>query len=231
MKLADIHTYKNGRKKITFFELGIYDLLKNKLGFRYTKINDKGHYLKEFNGIYKVVNFFDLRDEFVKYLGDDFGSMEISKEIDFHTFENEYYKINPIRNGHFAKSCLKRDFYLSPFNEHLILLEIDSKYRYTCEKEEILNFFNIEKFTENIDNVGNFSKGTPIFYKKISKKYYLVFVVFCNSTNQTIIIDFYKVESESEKDFLIKKTNKFILISSSFNLDRDRTLYESNKLE
>ncbi|WP_308993369.1 hypothetical protein QLS71_011325 [Mariniflexile litorale] len=46
IKIAEINELKNGKKNIVFFELGIYKTLKEKLGFKFTKIDKKGYYLK-----------------------------------------------------------------------------------------------------------------------------------------------------------------------------------------
>ncbi len=86
IKLADIFEYKNGKKKIKFFQLGIYDLLKRELGFRYTKINGKGYYLKNRKGIYMISYFYHLEDAFIEYIEQEFENLELSKEIDYHSF-------------------------------------------------------------------------------------------------------------------------------------------------
>ena len=148
IKLADVFEYKNGKKKIEFFELGIYDLLKEKLGFRYAKINGKGYYLKEKDGIYEISYFQHLGDDFREYLEHEFENLDISKEIDFHNFMNEYYKKRPIRNGNYARDYLSEDFQLTDSNLHLILLEIDSKYRFEYEKKEMLTFLKNENRSE-----------------------------------------------------------------------------------
>ncbi len=127
IKLADIFEYKNGKKKIKFFQLGIYDLLKRELGFRYTKINGKGYYLKNRKGIYMISYFYHLEDAFIEYIEQEFENLELSKEIDYHSFMNEYYKIRPIRNGNFARDYLSENFQLTESNLHLILLELGAK--------------------------------------------------------------------------------------------------------
>ena len=123
IKLAHIHQYKNGRKRIKFFELGIYDLLK-RIGFRYTKIKGKGYYLKEKDGIYQISRFHRLSENFIKHIEQEFENLEISKEIDLESFMNEYYKKNPIKNGNYARDYLSEDFQLSSNNLDLILLKI-----------------------------------------------------------------------------------------------------------
>lgn len=128
IKLADIYQFKKGKKKIVFFELGIYDLLKEKLGFRYTKINGKGHYLKGNNGIYEVSYFHQLRESFKEFVKKEFDNLEISKEIDLRSFMNEYYHRQPIKNGNHARDYLSEGFQLSDYNLNLLLLNTDSKH-------------------------------------------------------------------------------------------------------
>jgi len=96
IKLADIYQYKNGKRTIVFFELGIYDLLRNRLGFRYTKIKKKGYFLKENNGIYEISYFHRLGDSFRKFIEQEFENLEISKEIDYH-----YFRYNRQNSGCF----------------------------------------------------------------------------------------------------------------------------------
>lgn len=125
IKLADIVEYKNGRKKVKIFPYGIYDLLKKELGFRYTKINGKGYYLREENGIYRLSYFHHLEEAFIEYIEQEFENLELSTKVDYHTFMNEYYKVRPIRNGNFARDYLGEKFQLTKSNLHLILLELE----------------------------------------------------------------------------------------------------------
>lgn len=226
IKLADIFEYKNGKKKIEFFELGIYDLLKEKLGFRYAKINGKGYYLKEKDGIYEISYFHHLGDDFREYLEREFENLDISKETDFHSFMNEYYKKRPIRNGNYARDYLSEDFQLTDSNLHLILLEIDSKYRFEYERKEMLAFLKNENFVKTTDNIGNFNKDCPLFYKRISENKYVIFnMPFCKSKSKQATFDFWKINSRTEKDFLLKKTEKIVTIKLGFNLPKDLELY------
>ena len=127
MKIAHIYKYKNGRKRIEFFELGIYKLLKDELGYRYYKIKGKGYYLKEKNGIYEISYFHNLLDDFIQYIEQEFENLNISKEIDLHSFLNEYYKKRPIKNGNFARDFLSNGFELTNSNLLLVLQEIEKR--------------------------------------------------------------------------------------------------------
>lgn len=121
IKLADVYTYRNGKPKVEFFEYGIYELLKSTLGFRYSKLNGKGYYLKEENGLYKIVSFYELKDDFRNYINNNFEELEIAKEIGRNDFMNEYYKKTPIKNGNYAREYLSEDFELSEENKKLLL--------------------------------------------------------------------------------------------------------------
>jgi hypothetical protein len=120
-KLADINN--NKKRKVVFFHLGIYDLLKHQLGFRYTKINKKGYYLKESNGIFVITDFEELRDSFKAFIKENFDTLELSNEINLNDFLEEYYRQGPIRNGNFARDFLSEDFQLSEYNLDLIKKE------------------------------------------------------------------------------------------------------------
>lgn len=140
IKLADIYQYKNGKKKINFFELGIYVLLKEKLRFRYAKIDGKGYFLQEKNGIYEISYFYQLGDSFSKFIQQEFDNLEISKEIDLHSFMNEYYHRRPIRNGNYVRDYLSKGFQLSDNNKRLILLNTESENRIENDKNNLIKF-------------------------------------------------------------------------------------------
>lgn len=231
IKLADVYQQKNGKKKIKFFELGLYDLLKVKLGFRYTKINGKGYYLKENNGIYEISYFHHLGDSFRKFIEEEFENLEISKEIDFKDFMEEYYKKGPIRNGNYARDYLSEDFVLSPENLNLILLKIDPNYSRRTKRQEMLLFLKSEGFTESIDKIGNFCKNCPIHYKRIADDTFLIFNnPFQDEKHDSTNFDFWKIRSYSERDFLAKTTTNQTLIIPGFHLDRDIELYGKEKV-
>jgi hypothetical protein len=231
IKLADIFSYKNGRKKIEFFEMGIYDLLK-RLGFRYVKINGKGQYLKEKNGIYELSYFHHLSKSFIKYIEQEFENLEISKEIDLHSFMNEYYKKRPIRNGNYARDYLGEDFQLSAYNRDLILQKIDPKIKFKNDRQEMIEFLEKEKFIETIDSVGNFRKGYPLYYKKQVNNKYLVFnQPYHDSKSKQTIFDFWKIKADSASEFLRKKTRNIVSLKLGFNVLEDIEVYniENNK--
>ncbi|MFC0878716.1 hypothetical protein ACE01N_19130 [Saccharicrinis sp. FJH2] len=230
IKLADIYTLKNETKRVEFFLYGIYDLLKEKLGFRYTKINGKGYYLKENDGIYEISYFHHLGHDFQKYIEQEFDKLEISNEIDYHSFMDEYFKQRPIRNGNYAREYLGEDFQLSPKNLHLVMLKIDSKYRNNFNYEEMLSFLKNENFIESKDKAANFKKDTTLFYKKVAENKHLIFhVVFIDKKSSLVIFDFSKIKAKTEKDFLSRKTKLKETIKPDFNLSVHRQLYEKEK--
>ena len=148
IKLADIYPSRNGKPKVDFFLLGIYDLHKTQLGFRYAKFDGKGNYLKAENGVYKIVNFHKLRDDFRNYISDNFEALEASKEIGRDDFMNEYYKKTPVKDGNYAREYLAEDFELSDYNKHIIRLEVNEKYRRLFFRNEMLEFLKQENFIE-----------------------------------------------------------------------------------
>ncbi|MEE9363112.1 MAG: hypothetical protein V3U92_10995 [Cellulophaga sp.] len=115
-KIVEINEFKNGKKNVEFFELGIYKILKEKFGFRYTKIDKKGYYLKYDKGVYSITNFQHLRDCFHKYLNQEFNNLDLSEKIDFEIFINAYYKKLPVKNGNFCREYLSYDFELTEKN-------------------------------------------------------------------------------------------------------------------
>ncbi|NQU54449.1 MAG: hypothetical protein HQ522_18145 [Bacteroidetes bacterium] len=232
IKLADIYKYKNGRKKIVFFELGIYDLLKEKLGYRYTKINGKGYYLKDNNGIYEVSYFHHLGNSFRTYIEQEFENLEISNQIDLHSFMNEYYHRKPIKDGNYARDYLSEGFQLSNYNLQLILQNIDPRLKFENDKKEMLVFLKNENFTETIDTIGNLRKEYPLFYKQLSENKFLIFnQPYYDLNSKQTIYDFWKIEAKNEKEFLLKKTKNFVSIKYGFNMldDIDRYNNENKK--
>lgn len=229
IELANIYEYKNGKKKIVFFELGIYDLLKEKLGFRYSKIKGKGYYLKENNGVFEIVGFHHLGLAFKEFIKKEFYNLDISKQIDYISFMNEFYKRRPIRDGNYARDYLSEDFQLSESNLHLILLKIDVDYKYKEEIKEMHNFFNNESFIKNNDTFLNLTKDSSLYYKKILENEYLVITEYLKT--KQVVYDLFKIQTESEKDFFKGNIKNEIPIRFGFNLSRDLDIYlkEMNK--
>jgi len=226
MKLADIYKFNSGKKKVVFFEMGLYELLKNTLGYRYAKINNKGYYLQEVSGIYKKVDFHKLKDSLRKYLEDSFENLDEAKEIEFHDFMNAYLEKSPVKNGNYAREYLSEDFELSDYNRHLILLEIDPDYSRQFRRNEMLTFLKEEAFIETVDKMGNFYKGCRLFYKKVSEDCFLIFYIPLYDINsKKTTFDFYEIKANSEKEFLSKKTTKQLQIMLGFDLLRDIDIY------
>jgi hypothetical protein len=228
IRIADIFEIGNGMKKITFFHLGLYNLLREKFGFRYSKINNRGYYLKNIDGIYKVVDFHELKDSIVNFIKKDFDTISFNIPINYIDFLNEFYRQMPIKNGNFARVYLSENFVLPDQNKHHILLEIDPKYSHNFSKSEMINFLNDEGFIETIDKVGSFVKDCPLYYKKISSGKYLIFhMPFYKINASQSYFDFFRISAKSEKDFLHRKFNNPDAIMLGFNLKRDFNLYEN----
>lgn len=222
IKLADIYPSRNGKPKVDFFQLGIYDLLKIQLGFRYAKFDGKGNYLKEENGVYKIVNFHKLKDDFRDYISDHFEELEVSKEIGLDDFMNEYYKKTPIKDGNYARVYLAEDFELSDYNKHIIRLEINEKYRRLFFRNEMLEFLKQENFIEFNDELKTLNLSGPLFYKQSTGGYFLV---FNNPFHGGKVIgtdfDLHKVHAKSQKELFSKKAKKCELIKIAFDLKTD----------
>jgi hypothetical protein len=225
IKLADIYPSRNGKPKVEFFLLGIYNLLKTTLEFRYTKLNGKGYYLKEEKGLYKIVSFHKLKDDFRNYVSNNFEEMEISKEIGRNDFMNEYYKKAPIKNGNYAREYLSDDFELSEENKHVIRLEIDEKYRRLFFRNKMLGFLKQENFIEFNNELRTLNLNGPLFYKQSNQGFFLV---FNNPSHGGKVIgtvfDLHKVYANSQKEFFNKKAKKCELIKIAFNLQTDLDL-------
>jgi hypothetical protein len=121
IQIADIFRNRNGRIVIKFINLDIYRLLKNELGFRYTKIKNKGYFLKESNGIYEVVNFYQLNDSFIEYIKKEYNNFSISREVEFEDFINDFYRQAPIKKSNFVRTLLSENFKLSDSNLEYLL--------------------------------------------------------------------------------------------------------------
>lgn len=230
IKLLNFYNTKNGKKKIDFFLLGVYYLLKFKLGFRYTKINMKGYYLKDSDGIYEVVGFHKLRDEFKKFIDENYENLELSKEISYHEFMDAYFEKSPIKNGNYSREYLSEDFKLSETNLHLVMLQIDPYYNRKYRRDEMIRFLNSECFIETTGKGGNFKMNCPLFYKKGKVDKFLIFNnPFYDGKNNSPTFDFWKITAHSEKEFLQDKMENIIQIKLEFDLKQDIELFEREK--
>lgn len=229
-KLIEINVTKTGKKRIEFFQLGIYELLRTTLGFRYTKINNKGYFLKQkSDGLYEVVNFLKLSEVFRDYIKTDFRAVVQDKGIDYTDFMNAFYSKTPIKNGNFSRGYLGKDFVLSPNNLHLILMEIDYDYREKYKRNEMLDFIKSEHFNETIDVIGNFATNKPLFYKRVGSREFIAFnQPFTDDNSRDAVFDFWLIKVNSEEYFLNKKLNdgELIDLCLGFDLQRDIYLYK-----
>jgi ribosomal protein S8 len=225
-KFIKYQCQKNGKVKFEFFELDIYDLLREN-GFRYTKIRNKGRFLKSDKGVYKVCNFQDLKDFFVEHIEDNFENLGYPKEIEKEFFINQIYARRPIKKGNYARDYLGEDFELLPQNLDLILEKLYPEIKNEKQSNEIVKFLNSEGFIEAIDTIDNFKKGGELFYKKISDSQYLVFIKAAYSKRDKLTTyDFWKVEAQNEQQFLSKKIDTIDRIRGGFKLQDFEEAYK-----
>ena len=80
------------------------------------------------------------------------------------------------------------------------------------EEEENLyqfkRFLQLQVFSEVVCKSGNFRCGTPIFYKRKNTNNFLVFNIPYNSEQHRFYADFWIINTQSEKNFLIKKVDE-----------------------
>ena len=96
---------KNGKTKIEFSLLRIYSILKDNLGFCYVKYNNKGFYLRNEDGNFKVVQFYELADTFTDFIKTKYETTTPKGEL-----LDAVYRRVPIKNGNIARQCLKTDY-------------------------------------------------------------------------------------------------------------------------
>lgn len=226
IKIADVFQSRNGKKRVEFFHLGIYDLIRNTLGFRYATINGKGYFLKFEDGIYKRTFFGNVKHTFTEYIRSNFNDLELNGDISYSDFMEEYYKKTPVKNGSFIKDYLSEDFELTPSGKHLILLEIDVKYSNQYRNDEMIKFLKENNFIGTTDKMGLSKKDAPLYYKKVEKDKFLLFtILYQQKKTNHWTFDFLKVLAKSEKDFLNKPNPNSKNIQLGFDLERDYGMY------
>lgn len=228
--ITDITKTKRGNVQVKFHLAEIYDLLRDKLGYRFINLKGKGYYLKEKKeGLYEIVNFFDLSDGFIKYIRENFDYVVRNGEIGYIDFMNAYYEKQPIKNSNHGKSMLGKDFKLTDYNEHLLLMKIDFQYKRDYKVREMYKFFKINNFKETVDKIGNFRLEKPLFYKRLTNECFISFNrPFVTDKDNDCTFDFWKVNVKSEKNFLKAKLDDNLLINLmlGFDLERDVNLYD-----
>jgi hypothetical protein len=138
--LADIRILKNGTLKVVFSIPAIYQLLREKLGFRFARINNQGYYLQYSKEIYMVTGFYELRDRFLDLVRLNFNKLGFSIPIAYGEFLEAYYKQMPIKNGNHLKHYLSMEFQLTREDKHNILLTIDPDYSDDHSRSEMIKF-------------------------------------------------------------------------------------------
>jgi hypothetical protein len=227
VKIADVYQNRNGIKRVEFFQLGIYSLVKNTLDFRFAVINKKGYFLKFEDGIYKKTYFESVKRSFTDYIRSNFNDLEINGEISFSDFIEEYYKKIPVKKGSFITEYLSEDFELTASAKHLILLEIDAKYSNQHRNNEMIGFLKENNFVETADKMGLSKKDVPLYYKRVGYDKFLIFTIpyQIKKTNQWTF-DFLKVKAKSEFEFLKRRNSNSRNIQLGFDLIRDHEMYQ-----
>jgi|TARA_B110000967_G_scaffold181779_1_gene199233 hypothetical protein len=229
MKIADIHDYKNGKKRVDFSHLGIYELVRKKLNFRFTKVDGKGYYFEYKNGIYTKSSFNKMQDCFRNHIKTEFENLEINGEVKYLDFLNSYFKKLPLSNGHFAKTYLSEDFELSENELHLFKMETDFSYMNGVKRKEMTEFIAEEKFIETNQLFGIFfSKNDKVFYKQMSENLFLLLnYQNWNSDKNQPTYNLYKVNAKNNTELYKKRNNEIMNIILSFDLNRDLELYKA----
>jgi len=113
---------KNGIIKIEFSILRIYSILKDNLGFCYVKYNNKGYYLRNEYGNYKVIKFYELIDTFTNFIKTEYITTTSKEEL-----LDAYYRQAPIKNGNAAKQCLKTDYLSDEKIQEMLMIYSNTK--------------------------------------------------------------------------------------------------------
>lgn len=98
----------NESEKLEFFQLDLFEIIKNNFGYRYVLINKRGYYIKLKHGVFQRVNFREIVDETIEYLESNFDSFEIPKKFNLADFMNVFYSTKPV-NQSYARVYLKID--------------------------------------------------------------------------------------------------------------------------
>jgi len=231
MKIADIHNYKNGKKRVDFFHLGIYELIRNQLNFRFTKVSGKGYYFHYINGIYKKSSFHRMKDSFRNHIETKFEDLEINGDVKYIDFLNAYFEKSPLSNGHFAKTYLSKDFELSDNELHLFKMETDFQYLNGIRRKEMAEFIADEKFIETNQLFGNFfSKTDKVFYKQTSdNSFFLLNYPSWNSGKKQPTYDLFKVSAKNNNELYKKRDSDIKNVMLGLDLNRDLELYKAEK--
>ena len=86
-----------------------------------------------------------------------------------------------------------------------VLKEI--KKREEQKMQKFTAFMLAEKFTETKDDMGNFSKNMPVFFKKLSENNFLIFNIpfYGKGKGKMFQTDFWKLSAKTEDEFLNQK--------------------------
>jgi len=224
-----IKDYKiiKGIPKITFDKSAIYNLIKEKFGFKYTQINGKKYFLKKTkNDEYEIIDFYFIEQAFGNYIKDEFYKHKISKETNYINFINEYYKKSPLKNSHKLRKLISEKINLKAENLHKILLKIDIDYKIQYENSLMIKFLSKENFKKMTDIVGNFKKDADFYYKELSKNEFLIINNPYGAYKKRQVYDLWKVKTKSLKTILEKKINNITLIQLGFDIQRDIKIYQ-----
>ena len=233
MKIADIFEYKNGKKRVDFFNLGIYDLIRNNLNFRFINIDGKGYYLEQRNRVFMKSNFYEMEEAFRNYINEKFENLEINGKVTHATFLNFYYKKSPIKDNSLSRKFLSEDFKLSDNELHLLKMQTNNHYRNENIRQEMDEFISRENFieTKKLSSL-LISKESKVFYKQFNSNSFFI-IQYSNWNKKKIAptYDLFKIDAKNDNE-LFKKTDnddELITLKFSFNLNRDLELYNEEK--
>lgn len=233
MKIADISENNSGKKKVEFFNLGIYNFIKNKLNFRYVKVDGKGYYMQQTKEGFIRSNFSEMEQSFRYYIYENFEKLEINGKIDYHTFLEFYYHKSPIKNNNLLKKLLSEDFELSANELHNLKFETNYNYHNKILRQEMDAFISQENFIETKELFPLLlSKESKVFYKQFNKKsFFIIEYINWNKKKIAPTYDLFKIHVLNENE-LFKKTDyddDLVTIKLSFNIKKDLGLYKEEK--
>jgi hypothetical protein len=219
-KILTIVRQKNGVVKIKHDlanEANICKLLQE-FGFRKSKLDNRRIYFRRQYETITLINKWEIIDTFVDFLKkDDFENVpqDVSKE----NILNWFYQSNPIKeNGLF-------DHYLvDTLNEkeiHDLRMLTNFSYKHDFDNSKLLSKFNEWNFSKTIDTAGSYCKESPLYYKLIENKKYLVFNHFNANRKDLDGFDSWIATYSDEKQIGNKRPLSVQDVRLGFNLDRD----------
>ncbi len=208
---------KNGKVKLSHDinnEANIYKLL-YELGFRKSKINNRGVYFQKKGYDLIPVEIDDIRHTFYNFLKKNkFKNMP--KDITHEDILRWYLEKAPIKQNGLFNYYL--EIKLSEREEHIIKLKTDIDYEHKYKVTNLLNKFKEWNFCQSIDT----KTHTPLYYKKIDKNKYLIFNHYnFESKKNTDGFDCWIASYKNEKQIGKTIPTEIKDLRFSFDLEKD----------